>query len=91
MSEIIPTNRFFLPRNFVAPINHQKTKTMEVKKDKIDEMLYHAYRCLYFNEMLIKQSDSWHSAEEGNKNMEKRIMERKKKERELNQRIENRK
>ena len=50
---------------------------MDTKNDKLDEMLYHAYRCLYFNEMLIKQSDSWLSAEEGNRNMEKRIREQK--------------
>jgi hypothetical protein len=55
---------------------------MDDKKDKPDEMLYHAYRCLFFNEMLIRQSDKWLTAEEGNRNMEKSIIERRKKEKE---------
>ena len=46
----------------------------------MDEILYCACRCLYFNEKLIEQCDSWLSSEEGNKNMEVHIIERKKRE-----------
>lgn len=55
-------------------------ETVDVKKKK--EIRYHAERCMYFNELLIKQCDSWLSAEEGNANMIKCIEERKRKERE---------
>jgi len=43
-----------------------------------DDILYRAEKLLYYNNLLIKQCDSWLSEEEGNKNMEKRIRERKK-------------
>jgi hypothetical protein len=45
-----------------------------VQKEK---MLYHAYRCLLFKEMLIKQSDTWLPEEEGNGNMIKQIKAKK--------------
>lgn len=51
---------------------------MDTKEDKKKEMLYHAYRCLNFNEMLINQCDGWLSAEEGNKNLMKAIRDREK-------------
>ena len=41
-----------------------------------NELLYHAHRCLLFNEILIQQCNSWLSAEEGNKNMIREIEER---------------
>ena len=50
------------------------------KDDKMNDILYHAHRCLYFNNLLIEQCDSWLSEEEGNENMMKAIMERRKKE-----------
>ena len=46
--------------------------------DKKKEILYHAERVLHYNDLLIKQCDSWLSEEEGVKNMEKRIREREK-------------
>jgi hypothetical protein len=58
---------------------------MEIKKDKKEEILFRAEKMLYYNDLLIKQCDSWLSAEEGNRNMEKRIMERRKKEREFSE------
>ena len=44
----------------------------------MDKMLYHAYKCLLFNEMLIEQCDGWLSVEEGNEYMVKRILKRNK-------------
>ena len=54
---------------------------MDIKEreDMRDEILKQAEKLLYFNELLIEQCDSWLSAEEGNRNMEKRIAERRKK------------
>ena len=49
-----------------------------IDEKKKDEILYHAERTLYFNNMLIKQCDSWISAEEGNANMMKSLMEKQK-------------
>ena len=51
---------------------------MESPNDKMDEILNCAQRCLYFNEILIEQCNSWLSAEEGNKNMEARIIKERK-------------
>lgn len=51
---------------------------MDIKEEKIKKILYHAYRCLNFNEMLINQCDGWLSAEEGNKNMMKAIRDKEK-------------
>ena len=54
---------------------------MDIKEreDMRDEILKQAEKLLYYNELLIEQCDSWLSAEEGNRNMEKRIAERRKK------------
>ena len=49
-----------------------------IDEKKKDEILYHAERTLYFNNMLIKQCESWISAEEGNANMMKSVMEKQK-------------
>ena len=54
---------------------------MDVKNDKKDEILFHAEKLLHYNGLLIAQCDSWLSEEEGMKNMEKRLRERKRKER----------
>ena len=51
-------------------------KTMDTNKNKLDEILYHAHRCMYFNEKTIEQCGSWLSAEEGNENMMQSIRER---------------
>jgi hypothetical protein len=48
------------------------------ENDKMGKMLYHAYRCLLFKEMLIEQSDTWLSEEEGNDNIMKQIKAKKK-------------
>ena len=49
-----------------------------IDEKKKDEILYHAERTLYFNNMLIKLCESWISAEEGNANMMKSLMEKQK-------------
>jgi len=54
---------------------------MDVKDAKMNEILFHAEKLLHYNGLLIAQCDSWLSEEEGMKNMEKRIRERKRKER----------
>ena len=54
---------------------------MDTEKKRKKDILFKAEKLLYYNNLLIEQCDSWLSAEEGNKNIEKRILERKKKER----------
>ena len=54
---------------------------MDVKDAKMNEILFHAEKLLHYNGLLIAQCDSWLSEEEGMKNMEKRLRERKRKER----------
>ena len=51
---------------------------MDANKNKTNEMLYHAYRCLYFNERTIELSGTWLSAEEGNEYLMQRIRNGKK-------------
>ena len=48
--------------------------TIEDKKNH--EILFHAAKLMRINELLIKQCDSWLSAEEGNRNMMREIRER---------------
>ena len=48
-------------------------------EDKKEEILACAERTLHYTNLLIAQCDSWLSAEEGNKEMKKRIQEREKK------------
>jgi len=52
---------------------------MNISKDKMDEIRFLAQKLLHYNNLLIKQSDSWLPEEEGVKNMEKKIAERQKK------------
>ena len=52
---------------------------MDTRTDKMENIVNCAHRCLYFNEMLIAQCNSWLSAEEGNRNMEARILQKRKK------------
>ena len=54
---------------------------MEKQEEISKEIQYHAQRCLYYNELLIQQCDSWLSAEEGNKNMIRALEERDRKKR----------
>ena len=44
-----------------------------------EDILLRAEKVLYYNNLLIEQCDSWLSAEEGNRNMEKQIEEKRKK------------
>jgi len=44
------------------------------------DILASAEKLLHYNELLIKQCDSWLSAEEGNRNMMRAITERRRKE-----------
>jgi hypothetical protein len=48
---------------------------MCVNNDLKEEVLERAERLLYYNNLLIEQCNGWLSAEEGNRNMEKRIRE----------------
>jgi hypothetical protein len=50
---------------------------MEDSQNKRDKILSRAEKLLQYNNLLIEQCDSWLSAEEGLKNMEKRIREKK--------------
>jgi len=52
---------------------------MNEENDIREDIRKRAERLLHYNNLLIEQCDSWLSAEEGNRNMEKRIMERMKK------------
>jgi len=49
---------------------------MNEENDIRASILQRAERLLHYNDLLIKQCDSWLSAEEGNRIMEKRIIER---------------
>ena len=51
-----------------------------INEKKKDEILYRAQKALYYNELLIRQCDSWLSAEEGNKNVLKAIEAKRKEE-----------
>ena len=51
---------------------------MNTDDEKKKQVLYHAQRTMYFNDLLIKQCDSWLSEEEGLRNVERRIRERNK-------------
>jgi len=57
---------------------------MNMEKNIKEEILNRAERVLHYNNLLIKQSDSWLSEEEGNRNMEKHIAERRKKGKKIN-------
>jgi hypothetical protein len=58
-------------------IKNQKSKIdMEISEEKKKEILLRAEWLMYYNELLIKQCDSWLSAEEGNANMMKEYMKR---------------
>ena len=52
---------------------------METEKNIKDETLLRAEKALYYNILLIEHRNSWLSEEEGNRNMEKQIRERRKK------------
>jgi hypothetical protein len=49
-----------------------------MKKNIKEEILACATRIQHYNNLLIEQCDSWLSEEEGMRQMEKRIMERRK-------------
>ena len=49
------------------------------KNYKKEEILVYAKKMQHYNDLLIAQCDSWLSAEEGMKHIEKRIRERTKK------------
>jgi hypothetical protein len=51
---------------------------MEPIKNIKDDILKRAEKLLHYNNLLIEQCDSWLSEDEGNRNMEMQIEERKK-------------
>jgi hypothetical protein len=64
-------------RNFVAEYKRNNIQKMSVDKKLKESILQNAERLMHYNNLLIKQSNNWLSAEEGNRVMEKRIKERK--------------
>jgi len=56
---------------------------MNISKNKMDEIRSRAEVLLHYNNLLIEQSDSWLPEEEGMKNMEMKIAERRKKEKQI--------
>jgi len=56
---------------------------MNIEKNIQEDILNRAERLWHYNNLLIKQCDSWLSEEEGNRNMEMKIAERRKKEKKL--------
>ena len=52
---------------------------MDTENNINDDILFLAEKLSYNNNLLIKQSENWLSEEAGNRNMEKRIEERRKK------------
>jgi hypothetical protein len=55
---------------------------MDTKKMTKEKILHLAEQTKHYTELFIKQCDSWLSEEEGIRNMEKRIRERREKEKE---------
>jgi len=53
---------------------------MNIEKNTMEEIRLRAEVLLHYNNLLIKQCDSWLSEEEGMKNMEMKIAEKRKKE-----------
>ena len=53
---------------------------MDNEKNIREEILHRAEKLLHYNNLLIEECNGWLSAEEGNRNMEKQIQERRKKE-----------
>ena len=52
---------------------------MDTERDKKKKkILFHAKKLLHYNNLLIKQCNTWLSEEEGMKNMEKRIKKKEK-------------
>ena len=54
----------------------KKKLRMNTAKIIEDDIIKRAEILLYYNNLLIEQCDSWLPAEEGNRNMEKRIREK---------------
>jgi len=52
---------------------------MDTENNINDDILFLAEKLSYNNNLLIKQCENWLSEEAGNRNMEKRIEERRKK------------
>ena len=53
------------------------------RKKMQDEIRKQAERMLYYSELLLEQCDGWLSAEKGNRIMEQQIVERRRKEKEM--------
>ena len=64
---------FFNPRIFA-----ENLKRMELSQAKKEKILRNAEILLLKTQLLIETCDGWLPAEEGNKNMERKILERKK-------------
>jgi len=51
---------------------------MDASNDIKNEILFRAEKILHYNNLLIAQCDNWLSAEEGNENMMRQIMDKEK-------------
>jgi len=63
----------------------ENLKQMEISQDKKEQILRNAEILQWKTQLLIEACEGWLTAEEGNRNMEKRIREKKKKEMEKKQ------
>ena len=52
---------------------------MDIEKNIKEDILRRAENLLHYNNLLIEQCDKWLSEEEGVRNMEKQIVEKRKK------------
>jgi hypothetical protein len=58
-------------------MEQKKADVNEMEREQtINRLLYRVNRCIFLNEMLIQQCDTWLSPEEGNRNMMKAIEQR---------------
>ena len=76
----MPASQTFVKQRIIfLLIFVENLKQMEISKVKKEEILLNAEILLWKTQLLIEACDSWLPAEEGNRNMEKRIQEKKKK------------
>ena len=76
-------NRVKPPPHRIRYLCSIKLKPAE-KMDKEEEILFHAEKLLYYNDLLIKQCNSWLPEEEGNRIMMQQFIEREKASRKKN-------
>ena len=68
---------------FSRRIFAENLKRMEISKDKKEQILRNAEILQWKTQLLIEACEGWLTAEEGNRNMEERIRERNKRDKEI--------